>query len=463
MTLPSIVLIESQQSDNKAIGTGFVIQHTDEHTYLLTCAHVVRDVGGSEQVKAAARSAQVVALGDDSGLDLAVLRIERLVNRSSLNLHPNGKPGMMVRIEGYYKYLSYRALEEINGQLGKDFRLSDTQQQHFATAWYVKIDNSDRLLSGYSGAPVYDAESGVVLAVAITRDGDQQGRVLSIDALPLIWPEMPPLLLSSNKDTSKRTLHVADQPELLTALVTPPSAVLLKNQREVTIEIMAHGEAESHCSADYSLPWQSFYKAKTPTPEIWQQNLLPQLRAIKADCKRRGITTLLVDSDARLSAGLVFGYVFRESAGFRLKVRQREMIWSTEEFAAVALPLTGPEFALVDSAGTDVSIEVSSARNNIHENVGSYLRQQSLPITKRVFYRITAERINGAQARGITQKIVESIRNERRSGVPAATIHLFGALPLGLVVLIGWELNTLTPIQFHELVDSTYQLSCRLE
>lgn len=60
MTPPSIILIESRQPDNTAIGTGFVIHHTANNTYILTCAHVVRDMGGPDQVKAATLPAKGV-------------------------------------------------------------------------------------------------------------------------------------------------------------------------------------------------------------------------------------------------------------------------------------------------------------------------------------------------------------------------------------------------------------------
>lgn len=191
---PSVVLIESRQLDNNVIGSGFVIDHTPQATYVVTCAHVIRDLGGPEQIAAVTLPAALVAMGEDNGLDLAVLRLPPLPTRPALALGAGGTPGQRVQIEGYYKYVSYRALETIAGHLDRSFRIFDTRQEQFATAWYVTIDDHDKLLAGYSGSPVYDSATGAVLAVVITRDGDQQGRALSISALSLIWPDLPPHL-----------------------------------------------------------------------------------------------------------------------------------------------------------------------------------------------------------------------------------------------------------------------------
>jgi hypothetical protein len=46
----SVVLITSADVKNSRFGTGFIFRHQEDWTYLITCAHVVQDVGGNEQV-----------------------------------------------------------------------------------------------------------------------------------------------------------------------------------------------------------------------------------------------------------------------------------------------------------------------------------------------------------------------------------------------------------------------------
>ncbi|NTW04477.1 MAG: trypsin-like peptidase domain-containing protein, partial [Oscillochloris sp.] len=189
-TPPSIVLIQSREPGNTTIGTGFIIHQEGEHSYILTCAHVVRDMGGATQVLAATLPAEQIVIGEENGLDLAVLRVARLAGRPALSLRAGGKTGQTVSIQGYSKYIQYRPLETLNGRTTQLFLLSDSQQQRFADAWYITIDDQQKLLGGYSGSPVCDAD-GAVISVMITSEGAQQGRAISVEALHHIWPGMP--------------------------------------------------------------------------------------------------------------------------------------------------------------------------------------------------------------------------------------------------------------------------------
>ena len=65
----SIVLITSSESNNSRFGTGFIIRQVSGTAYVLTCAHVVRDVGGTEKVKADSKPATVIASGEDDGVN----------------------------------------------------------------------------------------------------------------------------------------------------------------------------------------------------------------------------------------------------------------------------------------------------------------------------------------------------------------------------------------------------------
>ncbi|NEP03887.1 MAG: trypsin-like peptidase domain-containing protein [Okeania sp. SIO2G4] len=84
-----IVLINSASDKSlKAdiIGTRFAFYQEENYTYLLTCAHVVEDVGEEENVLVNNISAEVVAIGDTQGFDLAVLRVKELLSVLPLGL-----------------------------------------------------------------------------------------------------------------------------------------------------------------------------------------------------------------------------------------------------------------------------------------------------------------------------------------------------------------------------------------
>ncbi len=71
----SIVLISSKlEKKANVIGTGFAFYREQNYTYLLTCDHVVENVGGEQNILVDGISAKVVEMGDIQGFDLAVLQ-----------------------------------------------------------------------------------------------------------------------------------------------------------------------------------------------------------------------------------------------------------------------------------------------------------------------------------------------------------------------------------------------------
>ncbi|NET40657.1 GUN4 domain-containing protein [Okeania sp. SIO2B3] len=203
----SIVLITST-NERKAnvIGTGFPFYKEQSSTYLLTCAHVVNDVGGKESVLVNNIQAKVVAIGNITGFDLAVLRVENLNNISPFQLInlSQGK-NRKFQIAGHYLYGAEkkRSLQILDGVLGKKSFLTQNNQK--VIAWQLLINQSDRLRQGYSGAPVVDVETGYVLGIATNMEKDgAEGLAISIEALKHIWPKMP-LAISQQLQTEAYT------------------------------------------------------------------------------------------------------------------------------------------------------------------------------------------------------------------------------------------------------------------
>ena len=199
----SIVLITSASNESfkaDVIGSGFAFYRVDNYTYLLTCAHVVEDVGGEENVLVNNIPAEVVATGDVKGFDLAVLRVEKLnipiFQLVSLSEAENQK----FRIAGHYLYGENKnvMLETVDGTLGK--KRFARQNNETVIAWNLLINEGDvaaarlrqRLRKGYSGAPVVILETGHVLGIAMTMENEgAEGLAISIEALNKIWPQMP--------------------------------------------------------------------------------------------------------------------------------------------------------------------------------------------------------------------------------------------------------------------------------
>jgi S1-C subfamily serine protease len=172
----SVVLIESKEDNNRRFGTGFIIYQDKQITYLLTCSHVVEDVGGIEKVKAAGESATVIAFDGSDGFDLAVLRIDSLFIKKPLDLGRFAEKGNTFKAVGYKSYDGKRFLREpIRGKLGEQVVLQSKLHIEPILAWYLKIDEEYSLQPGNSGSPVIDEASGKVLGVVRSSPKRRKG------------------------------------------------------------------------------------------------------------------------------------------------------------------------------------------------------------------------------------------------------------------------------------------------
>ncbi|MCL2923395.1 MAG: trypsin-like peptidase domain-containing protein [Trichodesmium sp. MAG_R04] len=199
----SIVIIKSAKKEN-VIGTGFIFHKQHNYTYLLTCAHVIRDVGGEENIRVNGSRAEVIKIGDVQGLDLAILKINTTFSASSLDLmilYGKQEKKLEVNIPGCYlfgedhalsrKTIKGKMIVEANGE--KALQIIENVTEKVAVG---KLEIKKGILrDGYSGAPVIDTNTGLVMGIVthkIKGDGEGKfGRAISIEALEKIWPEIP--------------------------------------------------------------------------------------------------------------------------------------------------------------------------------------------------------------------------------------------------------------------------------
>jgi|GEM_PF-3597393 len=199
----SIVLITSADTSNKKFGSGFAIRREQDMTWIVTCAHVVEDVGGAGCIQIDGRPAEILACGKSDEIDLAVLRVAGL-GSLPLALGLTGKDGLHCTITGYASLNSGSPLkraESLQGTLGyAELKHPDGTR---IEAWRLWIDSKILLEGGYSGSPVIDTASGLVFAVtshSIAKG--ESGYAISLANLAKIWPEMPSDLLQASQATS---------------------------------------------------------------------------------------------------------------------------------------------------------------------------------------------------------------------------------------------------------------------
>ena len=219
----SIVLIKSAKENRKnVIGTGFIFYKKQNYTYLLTCAHVVEDVGGEENIRVNNIPAEVIKIGDVQGFDLAILKVNKNFSLPSLNLmilYGEEEKKLEVKIPGFYLWSQNNALRrqtikgemivEVDGE--RAFQLIENMPEDVAVE---KLEiKKGRLRSGYSGSPVIDINTGLVVGLVTHKvdvDGEERfGRAISIEALEKIWSEIP-------NEVSKQIEREAKTIEVLT-------------------------------------------------------------------------------------------------------------------------------------------------------------------------------------------------------------------------------------------------------
>ncbi len=198
----SVISITSSDSERDTdFGTGFVIHQDKNTTYLLTCAHVVNDVGGSDKVKVGGYPATVEVEGNRYGCDLAVLAVkDKLTKLPPLRLGIVGKKESQFSTAGFYTDgTKTRKLAIIKGKLGGT-QIIESIQGDRTNAWDLLVDDNSeqKLKPGNSGSPVVLRESGYVLGVVAQRIDDTLGLAISIEALKKIWHSMPVDLLKTD-------------------------------------------------------------------------------------------------------------------------------------------------------------------------------------------------------------------------------------------------------------------------
>lgn len=193
----SIIRITSASPENKHFGNGFVIKRDEIATYILTCAQVIRAVGGIDQVKVANQIAVVIAYCEDNHFNsLAVLRVEKKLGDIILPLGESGVSGSHFIALGHQANSTEIKIELIKGYLEKLVRQKRRNLLNCSYIWQLKISDEFTLGTGFIGAPVIDIKSFTVLGVISQQeDRSQEIQAVSIAALKNIWLDIPTDLL----------------------------------------------------------------------------------------------------------------------------------------------------------------------------------------------------------------------------------------------------------------------------
>jgi hypothetical protein len=209
----SLVLISSTDEGNKNFGTGFVIDQHDGHTYILTCAHVVRNAKGKEgKIKVNDVIAEEVAISPPYGADdLAVLRVQGQIG-APLSRSAIGEKGLSFTSLGYQPVMVRGMTESVitarlQGTLGASIIQQIRGQSFHTKLWELDIKEGSLPLPGYSGAPiVVDTAQGECVIGVLRMQQGERILAISIEALDRVWPEQIHVPFINREDERKLIL-----------------------------------------------------------------------------------------------------------------------------------------------------------------------------------------------------------------------------------------------------------------
>lgn len=184
----SIVLITDGKPKSRNFGTGFIIRHVSGYAYILTCSHVIKNLGSSESIQVEGRQATVVASGEEDGLDLAVLKVDGLLDKPELTLKATGNIDTEILIAGFQLFSNAHLIRPLEGVLGESVGLQSVTLGERIQAWDLNIVDDYTLQPGYSGSPVVNKLTGEVVGIVSYRQGEgKKGLAISVEAVRNIW------------------------------------------------------------------------------------------------------------------------------------------------------------------------------------------------------------------------------------------------------------------------------------
>lgn len=176
-----------------------------------------------------------------------------------------------------------------------------------------------------------------------------------------------------------------------------------------------------------------------------------------------GRPRLKVHGSKHLTMATLFGHVFRAASGFQVEIRQKTEFWSTDCPSAPTEP-----FAITEEYGSyhtsSLFVEIDATGKTVRDAVRRYIQRADVyPALSLRFSYFPARQgpIDNqtccAMALQIRQTIATAVSQNE-----IADIHLFGTIPQGLALMIGYHLNALRPVQLYEYVQGDYYPSGRL-
>ena len=201
----SIVTIESENQSNDGFGTGFVIYNDGQGIFILTCKHVVDEVGSPVVNEL---FAQIIA--SSNTIDMTLLYVPKL-NLKALPMQIDSCDSLEIDVIGFSLFnQDYTQKKHIQAKLFKEpIELFSIETQQSFNARKLKAKDDFRFTRGNSGSPVICQKTGNVIAMVSNKEGRDIAYAVEVSYLKDIWKEIPKNLLQKKSNDTKEEMTIA--------------------------------------------------------------------------------------------------------------------------------------------------------------------------------------------------------------------------------------------------------------
>ena len=263
--------------------------------------------------------------------------------------------------------------------------------------------------------------------------------------------------------------HIAKSDNILEA-AQKAAEIILKEIKLSKLDPLPIGWAsqqETSVSVALDLNFIPFFSNGLPAQQVWNVEFSPALRHLKDMLIQKDIIVLRLHGFAHLSLGFLFGYIFRNRTGFNLEIEQITKnvrhIWSTKT-TSEENPLLINEFpGDLDSKNLCVKINLRAKDDTsfcAYAKKTNFSYRALLELTPTLYPQV----ITNGQAITIDSELADKIQ-EMHGKYSTNTVHIFAAIPLGLALFMGYNLNACGKIQCYEFDRASRQYfpSCVLD
>jgi hypothetical protein len=261
------------------------------------------------------------------------------------------------------------------------------------------------------------------------------------------------------------TLSRSDMEKILHDAVTGSIA----SEKKITLWLQNWTTETFDVPADYSLDWSEYFdraRRQVPSPERWNDELVPRLEALKKQLLRERKERLIrFRGKCALSSGVALGAVFPTVGGWAFEIPQppAKEPWRSDATPTKRYDMTVEELEGT-ADGTDIVLGLN-IRGDGRQDMVKYVESTGLIPWRYLFISPPiqgAQSIRGASDAVAFAKTVRETLGNSLKHYDVRKTRLFFYGPFALAVFLGQHLTSVGEVQLFEYQDPGYIPSCTL-